>query len=128
MISSFTSIRYANHWDQPPISQESYLSSALSLIDRTITSLDIPSRRVFLASFSQGASLALIIGSFDAHFHRWGDKDRYYRQTRVEKDVTGLQGRGGKVEFRLFPGMGHYVTAAEVETLGKMIREGIARP
>ncbi|KDE05430.1 hypothetical protein MVLG_04225 [Microbotryum lychnidis-dioicae p1A1 Lamole] len=54
------SVEYPNHWDQPPISQEPYLTPALCLIDRTITSLSVPSNRVILAGFSQGASLALI--------------------------------------------------------------------
>ncbi|SCZ90555.1 BZ3500_MvSof-1268-A1-R1_Chr1-3g02062 [Microbotryum saponariae] len=147
-------IWYPNHWDQPPISQEPYLTSALCLIDRTITSLSVPSNRVILAGFSQGASLALIyalshpdkplggvlalsgsiIGAPEDFpgtemdplmpiYIGWGDEDRYYRPSRVEKDVEGLKARGGKVELRLFPGMGHFVTAAEVEKLEEMIRD-----
>ncbi|SGY33783.1 BQ5605_C002g01547 [Microbotryum silenes-dioicae] len=123
-------IWYPNHWDQPPISQEPYLTPALCLIDRTITSLSVPSNRVILAGFSQGASLALIYALSHPEKPLGGVLalsgsiiDKYYRPSRVEKDVEGLQARGSKVELRLFPGMGHFVTAAEVEKLEEMIRD-----
>lgn len=53
----------------------------------------------------------------------WGDGDRYYRKERTERDRKVLEERGAEVEVDVFPGMGHYITQAELDKIKTLLEE-----
>ncbi|KAM0793246.1 hypothetical protein ACM66B_000708 [Microbotryomycetes sp. NB124-2] len=46
----------------------------------------------------------------------WGSQDRYYKPTKVDEDVKGLQERGFNVSLEVLP-MGHYIAQPELDQL-----------
>lgn len=143
---------YPHRFLVPPAQNEPWLSSALALIDTLVAEIlaaGIPSERIALAGFSQGACLTLeyasrhprryafvaglsgaLIGPTDTArdcvdlqgtpiLVACAEHDAHIPLEHVEHSATVLEAFNAAVTKQIFPGSSHTVFAEEVEWLRK---------
>jgi len=143
---------YPNRFLVPPAQNEPWLSSALAVIDKLVAealAAGIPSERIALAGFSQGACLALeyaarhprryafvaalsgaLIGPTDTArdcvdllqtpvLIGCAERDAHIPLEHVEHSAAALNAFNAAVTKQIFPGSAHTVFPAEVDWLKK---------
>lgn len=146
---------YPHSFLAPIERNEPYLSSALACVDRVVERVlaaGVPTERLLLLGFSQGACLTLEYAA--RHARRYGgiaaltgglvgpdgtprdytgsfagtpvfigsaDPDPHIPVSRVHESEAVLRAMGAAVTTRIYPGMGHTVSADEVKHVQAMI-------
>lgn len=144
---------YPQRFMMPVATNEPYLSSALGLVDTLVNQVvaaGIPTRKIMLLGFSQGACLGLeyaarnpqryggvvglsggLIGDVlpvyggsmqgTPVFLGCSDQDFHIPSSRVVESSDVFRALGAEVTVRLYPNMGHTVNDAELSTVSQMM-------